>query len=359
MKSFLTRNPVTTGAVAIAATTTTIALALNINRLPLVGAGPTYRAVFADASGLVKDEQVRVAGIKVGSVSKIALEGDHVVVSFHVKDVPLGVDTTASIEIKTMLGQHYLAVTPAGPGRLRAGSEIPLERTSVPTNIVPAIQQLTTVASQTDTGSLATAFETIAQSLNTASPQIKATLDGLSRLSATIASRDHELGELLTHAKGVTQTIAGEHSSIDQILQSSNEVLAMLAGRRDTIREIVTGTEQLATQLRGLIGDNAALLTPALTKLHEVQAVLDKDQKQLDTILTTLPGYYRIMMNVVGSGRWFDAVVTPPAGLQLCDTSSNALSHLIDPVLNSLSSAAGSSGSCLPLSSPASKKGTR
>lgn len=357
MRSFMSRNPIPMAVVALGLTAATTGVAFNLNKLPLVGEGPMYRAVFADASGLTKDEQVRVAGIKVGRVSRIALEGDHVIVSFHVKGVPLGEDTTASIEIKTMLGQHYLAINPAGPGRLAAGSEIPLEHTTVPTNIVPALQDLTDIAETTDTAALEAAFRTMAESLDTAAPEIGATLTGLSRLSRTIASRDHELGQLLTHARGLTTTIANQRGSLDQIIKASDQVLGMLADRRDVIREIVVGTNQLATQIRGIVGDNAKSIGPTLAKLQEVQTILDKDLKQLDQALVALPAYFKVMTNVVGSGRWFDSVVTAPTGLKLCDNGAGPLSSIVDPLLTTLSASAGSSGPCIPLA-PTSQKGT-
>ncbi|MPY86217.1 MAG: MCE family protein, partial [Actinophytocola sp.] len=85
---------------------------LNIGKLPVIGDGDKYQAVFADAAGLQVGEAVTLAGIKVGKVDEIELEGAQVVVSFFAKGADLPDATRASIEIKTLLGQHHLALTP-------------------------------------------------------------------------------------------------------------------------------------------------------------------------------------------------------------------------------------------------------
>ena len=140
--------------IGIVLLTTLFVLAINFQRLPLVGAGKEYRAEFTDAAGLVSGEEVRVAGIKVGTVTGIKLGRGapaRVVVTFTVKGVDLGRRTSAGIEVKTLLGQHFLSVTPAGRGKLGSGGLIPLSRTTTPVNIVPAFQRLTTTSENIDT----------------------------------------------------------------------------------------------------------------------------------------------------------------------------------------------------------------
>src|SRR5204863_220914 len=75
-----------------------------------------------------------------------ALAGDnagaYVRVTFRVTDgdVSLGKETGATIRIKTVLGQKYLALTPTGGGKL--DGEIPLSRTASPFDVVQAVNGL-------------------------------------------------------------------------------------------------------------------------------------------------------------------------------------------------------------------------
>jgi len=351
MKPFTSRKPVPMAIVGLTVIAGSIGVAMNVSKLPFIGDGPAYSAVFADASGLQANEEVRIAGIKVGSVSSISLDGAAVLVRFHVKNVTFGTQTTASIQIKTLLGQHYVALDPEGPGRMKPGSQIPLSRTAVPLNIVPAFQRLTSNVDSIDTAQVTKALKSLGSALDASAPQLRGALIGLSRVSQTIASRSNQIDELLARARSVTSTVAAEDGAISQLIVTSNSVLAVLAERNATIHEVLSGATELADQLRGLVQDNKGQLGPALAKLDQVVHVLTADNSQLDTILRELPTYLRLFTNVVGSGEWFDATIKVPDNLALCTSlTDSSLTRLLAPILSHLDKAAtGSSQPCLPL----------
>jgi phospholipid/cholesterol/gamma-HCH transport system substrate-binding protein len=351
-KKFSDRNPVRLAIVGLIGVAVLVGLVFEFNQLPLVGnAGTSYVAQFSDASGLVAGEQVLIAGIKVGAVKDIKLDGTHVDVEFTVSKVDLGDGTTASIEIKSLLGQHDLAITPAGSGKLAENAVIPLARTSTPVNIVPAFEQLTRDTQQIDRKQIAAAFNALAATLRSTAPSMRGTLEGLSRLSLTVSSRDGEIQQLFSRAKDVSGVVAARDSDLAQLLGSTSSVLATLNARRQTIRQIITGATGLSQQLIGLIQDNRGQFKPALTKLNLVLDVLRKDERQLNATLKYGNVYAREFTNVGGSGRWFDASVVVPHNYQLCTTDPQSpLSGILDPLLSQLnSSLGGSGGPCLPL----------
>lgn len=347
-----TRNPVRVAVVGLVLIGVVIALAINYGRLPLVSGGETYRAEFTDASGLQEGEEVRVAGIKVGTVTDIALGKARVIVTFDVDGVTLGRDTTAGIEVKTLLGQHYLSVTPAGDGALEEGATIPLARTATPVNIVPAFQRLTTDAQDIDTGQVADAFDALADTLHRTAPEMQGTLRGLSRLSRSVSSRDQDIRRLFEQASHVSGVVAGRDEELGQLLSDTGTVLAALNRRRDTIAAVIDQTAALAAQLTGLVRDNRADLEPALTELNEVLDVLAADKAELNDVIKGALVYGTEFANVGGSGRWFDASIKAPRGLALCSNPSitPSLATLLNPVLSGLNHAAnGSDQPCLPL----------
>lgn len=330
-------------------------LCFNLDRLPFT-TGATYRAEFGDASGLQPGEEVRVAGLKVGTVRDIDLSGTKVVIRFDVKDVQLGRYTRAGIEVKTLLGQHYLSVTPAGPGSLREGTTIPLSRTSTPVNVVPAFQQLTTQVQDIDTHQLAAAFDSMSSVLARSAPEVRGTLTGLARLSATVASRDNEIRTLFRRADGVTGVVAARDKELGQLLTSSDQVLQVLDARRETIRRIITDTARLARQLRGLVADNRAQLGPALDKLDRVLKLLRRNRQNIDDSIRLTGVYGRTFTNVGGSGMFFDGTLKFPSGLAVCNSAENdtALDQVLAPVLSTLNQAVNNSSQpCLPLGAAA------
>ena len=131
MKPFRERNPVIIGAISLAVIAALILAAFRAQDLPLIGGGDTYYAAFTEAGGLKPNDEVRIAGVRVGKVEKVELDGDHVKVTFRVEtDAEFGTETGAAIKVKTLLGAMFLALEPAGrrPARRRA----PRSRSSAP-----------------------------------------------------------------------------------------------------------------------------------------------------------------------------------------------------------------------------------
>jgi phospholipid/cholesterol/gamma-HCH transport system substrate-binding protein len=88
-RSFSSRNPTTIGAIGLVIIAMLLWAAFNAAKLPIIGGGTQYSAVFSEASGLVPDDEVRIAGVKVGTVTGVGLtgaSGEHVKVSFRVKN---------------------------------------------------------------------------------------------------------------------------------------------------------------------------------------------------------------------------------------------------------------------------------
>src|SRR5512143_2062885 len=101
---FRERNPVIIGAVSLAVIAAFILAAFRAQDLPLIGGGDTYYAAFTESGGLKANDEVRIAGVRVGKVEDVTLEGDHVKVTFRVDSAAdFGGDTHAAIKVKTLL----------------------------------------------------------------------------------------------------------------------------------------------------------------------------------------------------------------------------------------------------------------
>ncbi|WP_278257356.1 MlaD family protein [Nocardioides convexus] len=88
MKPFRERNPVVIGAVSIATLVLMVVAAMRAQDLPLVGGGDTYYASFTEAGGLKVKDEVRIAGVRVGQVTSMELDGNSVKVGFKAQDRP-------------------------------------------------------------------------------------------------------------------------------------------------------------------------------------------------------------------------------------------------------------------------------
>src|SRR3954468_5798537 len=99
---------------------TTIAtgfLVVTIGNLSFA-ASKEYKAVFSDATGVTKGDDVRVAGVKVGNVENIEItDRTRALVTFKVdKGQAVTNSTFATIRYRNLVGQRYIALT-QGVGR--------------------------------------------------------------------------------------------------------------------------------------------------------------------------------------------------------------------------------------------------
>jgi phospholipid/cholesterol/gamma-HCH transport system substrate-binding protein len=307
IRPFREMDPVPIGIVFLVAMVALLFLSFNLDKLPFTSGGG-YSAAFARADGLRKGDRVMVGGVVVGKVTGVDLEGTHVRVGFTITSggVKLGEATTASIQIATLLGNKYLSLEPKGSGTWPSDREIPLARTASPYDVVPAFEDLTRTAGQLDTAQLARALDTLATTFKDSPSSVRAMLDGLSRLSETIASRDDELQRLLQRSATVTEVLADRRDDFTRIFGDGDQLLQMLQQRRAVLDSLLRNTARMSTQISGLVHDNEDTLAPALRHVHGVLATLNSHQDELDQIIKELYVFVRGEVDATGSGPWFD-----------------------------------------------------
>ena len=78
-----------------------------------------------------------------------------------------------------------------------------------------------------------------------------------------------------------------------------------------------------STTLTGIVRDNEKQIGPALENLKGVTDLLQKQDSNIRASITNLAPFYRLYANVLGSGRWFDSVITNilPPGLPAQNTT--------------------------------------
>ena len=309
-KPFRERNPVTVGAVSLAVLALMVLAAFRAEDLPVIGGGDTYYAAFSEAVGLKPNDEVRVAGVRVGKVQSVDLEGDHVRVEFQVdQGIDFGTTTGADIKVKTLLGAMYLALQPSGPGQLQEDSEIPESRTTSPYDVVQAFSGLASRSERIDTDRLAKSLNTMSSLMQNTPEEFRGALRGMSALSQNIAARDAQLNALLTHMQKVSRVLGDRNGDLVKLMEDGDKLFRALAARRQSVHNLLTATSQLSKQLTGLVEDTRADLRPALDHLNGVLDMLRRNQENLDNSLRLMAPFYRVFANTLGNGPWFDTFI--------------------------------------------------
>src|SRR5699024_9706401 len=163
----------------------------------------------------------------------LRIDGDRVIIDFTVDDdTALGDETTAHIATKTVLGTKELRLHSAGDGRLEPGGTIGLDRTDAPYHLVDELGKLTTTTEAIDTDRAADAADELAAVLRRTPDDLRGPLNGIDRLSQTVAERDRSLRELLDHAENTTSVLAEQSDKVETLIDDGTTVLHELVRRR-------------------------------------------------------------------------------------------------------------------------------
>jgi virulence factor Mce-like protein len=252
----------------------------------LTGAGgqgpdrPKYTIVLDNAFGLVSGEDLKVAGVRAGTIT--ALDVDRkthkALVTFEITQAGFGSlrkDVTCETRPQSLIGEYYIDCKPGtSPEKLASGSTIPVEQTTstIPIDLVnnvlrrPYRERLGIILDELGAG-VAGHAEDINEVVRRASPALRETNRVLDKLKA----QNQTLKQLITDADTTLGDLADNKRNVGRWVVETKETAAASAERR---ADIAAGLHRLPTFLRELrptmaaLGDASEAQTPALQNLN-------------------------------------------------------------------------------------------
>ena len=320
MKPFRERNPIVVGLVSVAVLAVLMLFAFSLNRFTFLRGVYTIEADFADAAGLTPENEVRVAGLKVGKVRSVELASaggtssagarvfDRVRVVMEISSgVKLGHLTEAEIKLKTILGSKFVDIVPRGNAPyVRAGERIPLQRTRIPFELYEVTNRTVATVGELDAEALNDSLRELADLTEDPEGDLGRALRGLARASQGLADRDAELQELIRSGSRILEVLGSRSEALGRIFDSGAELLTALAERRDALARFVRGSDRLAAELSDLIRSTRSDLDPALRDLHEVLEVVRADLAPLERAVEILGPTARSFGRAFTQGHWAD-----------------------------------------------------
>lgn len=305
----------------------TSVLAMTIANTTL-GGRSDYLARFTDVSGLLVGDDVRIAGVRVGSVESIELVDRRIAqVSFTVDEgVRLPASVTASVLYKNLIGQRYLALDrgPGPPGEVLApGGLIPLQRTTPPLNLTVLFNGFTPLLAGLDPAQINRLSFEIVQVLQGQGGTVESLLASTASLTAEIADRDRVIGEVITNLNAVLDTVNARDEQLSSLIVQLQRLVSGLAADRAPIGQAISSLDQLAGTTAGLVGEARPLVRDDITALGALTTNLADSEQVIDGVLQFMPEKLNTLSRAAGYGSWFnfylcgiEGTVTVPLGEQ-------------------------------------------
>lgn len=326
MKTFRERRAWLVGLTCIVLIAAGVAAAFSINRFQGLRGVYTLSADLVDAAGLQPGNEVRVAGVKVGTVKRVELEPGAARIEMEMqKDVRIPLESALEVKLKTLLGQKFVdlqmprafleAATSGGDpdaateGYFAEGAVIPLEQTSVPFEIYQAANEGTEVLEAIDKKALRGLIVALDETVGASKEELGRALDAAGDVGDVLARNSGPLKTLLRQSAQLTETLSESGNDIDGILLRSADVLNVLAQRRATISSLLAATNDLSRNLGVLIRASKGSIEVGVADLNSVLALASGELDTIESALSELGTAQEMFGQPLRFGRFVEGHV--------------------------------------------------
>ncbi|MCX5041659.1 MCE family protein [Aldersonia sp. NBC_00410] len=274
------------------------------------GGGTSFKARFADVTSLNKGDEVRIAGVRVGKVTKIGIvDKREAEVEFQISDRDwLPASTTATIRYRNLVGQRYIALE-QGSGqqgfKLTDGGTIPLDHTKSAVNLTTlfnGFRPLFQTLSADDVNKLS--FEII-QVFQGERGTITDLVRDTASLTNKIADKDAVIGDLVNNLNIVLETVNQRDDELNDLIIKTEQLVSGLSADRNTIGDSITSLANLTSATADLLEPTRPSLQGAIAGLNELTGEVSSREVEVNQALTNLPVKLDRLGAAASYGSWF------------------------------------------------------
>lgn len=269
-----------------------------------------YKAVFSDATGVVEGDDVRLAGVKIGTVKAVeVVSRTRAQVTFTVREeTPLTEATEIRVKFRNLVGQRYLALSQdlGSTAELKEDATIPLDRTHPAldlTTLFNGFKPLFAALSPRDINKLS--YE-IVQVFQGEGGTVEGLLADTASLTSTLADRDEVIGDLISNLNTVLEHVADRDDELSRLIKSFRTLVGGLAKDRDALLGPLDEISALSVETAGLVQGLRPELVADLRELRRLSSTLDRNKGEVDRALQVLPIKLEKMGRTATYGSFFN-----------------------------------------------------
>lgn len=272
-----------------------------------------YSAVFADASSLKSGDSVRVAGVRVGTVSSVALQPDSkVIVDFDADtDIVITAATKAAVRYLNLVGDRYLELvdSPGSAKIMPAGSQIPLDRTAPALDLDLLLGGLKPVVQGLDPQQVNALTNALIQILQGQEGNLDSLFSKTSSFSSSLAQNSQTIQQMIDNLNSVVDTISKDGTQFSGAIDRLEKLITGLNQDRDPVGDAITALDNGTASLAGLLNEARAPFSGSVDQLSQLAPLVDNDKELIDLTLQNAPKNYRKLVRLGAYGSWLNQYV--------------------------------------------------
>jgi phospholipid/cholesterol/gamma-HCH transport system substrate-binding protein len=279
------------------------------------GATNSYKADFTEVSGLSIGDDVRIAGVRVGTVEDIAIKRDkqhvsYAQVSFNVaKSRSLPKSVIANMRYRNLVGQRYIDIE-QGAGnpndQLKPGGTIPRSQTHPAVDLTILFHGFAPLVQGLDSQQINKLSVEIIQTLQGEGGALEALLGNVAELTNALADKDQVIGDVIDNLTGVLDAVGSRDAELNDLIIQLKNFISGLAGDRSTIGNAIEGINRLATSTAGLLTQVRAPLAKDIKSITDLVDVLNANSSTITYVLQQLPPTVGALIRTASYGSWFN-----------------------------------------------------
>ncbi|NKZ10867.1 MCE family protein [Mycolicibacterium septicum DSM 44393] len=296
----------------------------------------TITAYFTHASSIYPRDQVRVAGVAVGTIEAIHPEGTQTRVTMQLdRKVPIPANTSAVIVAPNLVSARYIqlvAPSAASADVIADGALIPLDRTAVPVDWDEVKQQLTRLA--TDLGphngisstSAARFVDSAANAMNGNGDKLRQTLAELSGVGRILADGGGNIADILKNLQVFVSALKESNVQIVQFQNRFATLTSTLDNSRSELDAALTNLSAVTGEIQTFVAGTRDKTSEQLQRLTNVTQTLVDHRKDLEQVLHVAP---HALANTV---NMFDPQMGSGAGAFVLTNFSNPVQFICSAI---------------------------
>ena len=276
------------------------------------GSTTEYKALFSSASLLKGGDDVRIAGLTVGSVKDVRIyDRNHAIVTFSVKsDVPLTRASHADIRFLNLVGDRYMSISQGEPGaaRLAHDAVIPMSQTTPALDLTALFNGFQPLFTALDPKEINDLSMNLVKVLQGEGGTVASLLARTASLTNTLADRDQLIGQVVTNLSGMLQTVDAHHQQLNTLVVQLKDWLGNVARDRNVIGQSVQDVAVLTHELSALLVQARPALKGDIVQIHRLAAVLKSPESEavINEALDRLPTMFRRQVRIGSYGSWYN-----------------------------------------------------
>ncbi|MBF6461678.1 MCE family protein [Nocardia puris] len=246
----------------------------------------TYWAEMSELGSIKVGDDVRIAGVPVGSVRSIELGRRNVRMSFAIDhDIFIGDQTSLEIRMLTIIGGHYIALTPAGNSFLR--SPIPSDRVRLPYSLGRTFQDAVQPIGDIDGETLRKNLTSMNRAIVSGPSGIHRAVDAFASLVDILDRQNRDVSDTLAMADEYIGAINNSKAMLGELIASVNLMETVGLDKQAEIFEAVRLMEQLLSRIAALEPVYRSRLESVARSLADVIPELNRLGEGMGQIVTS------------------------------------------------------------------------